>query len=82
MWRPRSRSEGGGRIVAVDLEDLAYSTSAEEKISKLGFGDIVEIRRARTAWASPGDCSFGMTQSSFPRGPGASNIFRAIQVVV
>ncbi len=44
------QKRGGGRIVAVDLEGVAYSPSAEEQISKLGFGDIVEIRRMKTGY--------------------------------
>jgi predicted O-methyltransferase YrrM len=44
------RKRGCGRIVAVDLEGVSYSPSAEEQVSKFGFGDIVEIHRMKTGY--------------------------------
>lgn len=41
---------GGGRVVAVDLQDVAYSPSAEEQVAKCGFGDLVEIHRMKSGY--------------------------------
>lgn len=44
------RKRGGGRVVAVDLQDADFSPTAEDQISKFGFGDIVELHRMRTGY--------------------------------
>jgi len=44
------RKRGAGRIVAVDLEGVDYSPSAEEQIARFGFDDLVDIHRMKTGY--------------------------------
>jgi predicted O-methyltransferase YrrM len=41
---------GGGKVVAVDLQEVSYSPSAEEQVARCGFGEVVEIHRMKSGY--------------------------------